>query len=97
VAAAAVAVMAGRLATTRAASTALRKQIRSSLKRVERFALAAFGREWTLLESIPALTGLRTVIFELGSGSLTLQVGAFLFVIEIINLFRKLIATTKRV
>ena len=42
-----------------------------------------------------AFIGLRTVIYDLGSGSMTLQVGAFVLVIGLIDLARKILATTR--
>jgi hypothetical protein len=54
--------------------------------------IAAANATLLPLINLPLLTGLRTVIFELTTASLTVQACAFILVISLVNLVRKVAA-----
>jgi hypothetical protein len=60
------------------------------------FSLVAVNPILSPIVNSMALTGLRRVIFDLGSGSITLQAGAFVSAIGLINLIRILVAPPPR-
>ena len=59
------------------------------------FPLIAAAPILSPLANSPAFTGLRTVLYDLGTGSMTLQAGAFILVIGLTDLARKISTTTQ--